>query len=166
MSFRINSAEELEGLNVSPAVKAQLEAALSETPRTRLPARDDRSEESVGRQLVAWVDGLEYSHPVLGRIIVGDYFYHVPNGGGRSRAEGGALKAQGVRPGQPDYNLDLPLAGYHGMRLEIKREDGAKPTADQLEILVRLEKAGYFCLAAWGLEDAQRSVSRYLDLAR
>lgn len=164
--MRINSVDDLEGLQMSEGVKKQLEAALADGPVTRLPARDAGSEEDVGRKLVAWVDKLEFVHPTLGPVIVGDYFYHVPNGLARTRAEGGAFKAQGLRSGWPDYGLDLPLDRYHGMRLEIKREDGAKPTESQLTYLVRLERAGYFCLAAWGVEDAQRAIRRYLDLAR
>lgn len=38
----------------------------------------------------------------------GIVFFHVPNGGGRSKAEAGILKAMGVRPGVPDLGFILP----------------------------------------------------------
>lgn len=162
MGIRILSEEELE--NMSPGVRAQLKAALAEGP-TMAP-RPGRPEEAVGRRLVTWVDTLELEHPTLGPIRVGDYFYHVPNGGARTAAEGGVFKALGVRKGWPDYGLDLPLGPFHGFRLEIKAEHGAKPDAEQLEVLARLERAGYCVSVAWGYDDAKRSIERYLDLAR
>ena len=35
-------------------------------------------------------------------------WYHPPNGGGRSKAEGGVLRATGVKPGVPDLAFVLP----------------------------------------------------------
>lgn len=40
--------------------------------------------------------------------ISGLIWFHVPNGGGRSRAEGGILKAMGVKRGVPDIVIILP----------------------------------------------------------
>lgn len=163
--FRLTDADQLESMQLSPAIEAQLKAALASAPARRLPGHLEGTEEGAGRQLVAWIDALHYGHATLGRVCVGDYFAHVANGGGRTRAEGGAFKAQGVRAGWPDYILDLPVGRFHGMRLELKRDDGAKPTPEQLDILARLEKAGYYCAVAWGFDEAKRSINRYLGAA-
>ncbi len=112
--------------------------------------------------LVEWIDLVVMPNGTR----PGAYFYHVPNGGGRSKAEAGLFKAQGVRKGWPDYNLDLPMGRYHGLRGELKAENGAKPTPEQLDILARLESVGFKCCVWWGFDDARKGIEQYLDIAR
>ncbi|HET6631538.1 MAG TPA: VRR-NUC domain-containing protein [Rhodanobacteraceae bacterium] len=47
--------------------------------------------------------------------------FAVPNGGGRSKAEAGRLKAEGVTAGVPDICCALPRLCYHGLWIELKR---------------------------------------------
>jgi hypothetical protein len=119
-----------------------------------------RPEQEAGAALIQWIDLVVLPNG----LKPGQFFYHVANGGGRSATEAGILKGQGVRAGWPDYGLDLPAGPFHGLRLELKAEDGAKPPDHQLEILERLESVGFKCCVAWGFEEAQRYVSEYLDL--
>jgi hypothetical protein len=162
----------------SPAVRAQLEKHLGQ-PLAEPPApvplepknllaeahgsmkrKVGRPEQVAGELLVKWIDLIVLPNG----LRPGQFFYHVANGGGRSKAEAGILKGQGVRAGQPDYNLDLPAGPYHGLRLELKAEDGAKPPDHQLEILARLESVGFKCVVAWGFNDACQHIDAYLDL--
>jgi hypothetical protein len=174
VSLRFTSPEQLE--HVSPRVRAQLEVELKrccdmahpiEVPRlpgeaTAKAPRRGQPEQEVGRMLVDWIDLVTLPNG----IKPGLYFYHVANAGvAEGKVRGGILQGQGVRKGWPDYGLDLPLGGYHGFRLEIKRLDGDKPTAEQLEILARLEAVGFKCAVAWGFDDAKRQTELYLDLA-
>ncbi|MEL7058643.1 MAG: VRR-NUC domain-containing protein [Acidobacteriota bacterium] len=60
-------------------------------------------------------------------------YYHVPNGGGRSRAEAGALRAQGVLAGVPD----LQVVGATGRTyyVELKAERGRlSPAQDAFRV--------------------------------
>jgi len=69
--------------------------------------------------------------------------FHIPNGGGRSKAEAGILKAMGVLAGMPDLLVIGP--GRHVTALEIKAPP--KPT-----------KRGTLSKAAPRVSDAQRDV--------
>jgi hypothetical protein len=158
-NLRITDAEQLEGM--SPHVRRQLEHKFdgNTVPAPRKPVQ--RPEENAGRLLVEWIDLLVLPNG----LRPGLFFYHVPNGLARNATEGGIFKAQGLRKGWPDYCLDLPLGRYHGLRLELKAPDGDKPSAEQLDILARLESVGFKCCVAWGFDDARRDLERYLDIA-
>ena len=163
MGLRI-TVDDLDGLK--PSIRRQVEAMLEEShdrPVNCAPEKKrivNRPEEDAGRMLVQWID----LQVLPNGLKPGLFFYHVPNGLARTATEGGIFKAQGLRKGWPDYCLDLPLGGYHGMRLELKAENGSKPTSEQLDILARLESVGFKCGVAWGFDDAKRQFEQYLDL--
>lgn len=174
MTFRITDAAMLA--QCSPHVRAQLEKAFAPpssiavavptevspefVQASEVRKRSARPEQDAGALLVKWIDLVVLPDG----LRPGLFFYHVANGGGRSRVEAGILKGQGVRAGWPDYCLDLPAGGYHGLRLELKALDGPKPPDHQLEILERLESVGFKCCVAWGFEEAQAYVVDYLDI--
>lgn len=169
--MRVTSSTELAGC--SPDVRAQLERALGGVTAMQTAAaaagidlkprgktRSGRPEQDAGAQLVQWIDLLvlpDGTRP-------GALFCHVANGGGRSAVEAGILKGQGVRAGWPDYTLDLPRGRFHGLRLELKAPEGGKPTSEQLDILDRLQKAGYQVAVAWGFTEAKAAIETYLKL--
>lgn len=119
--------------------------------------RVNRPEESAGRMLVEWIDLVVLPNG----LRPGLFFMHTPNGLARNATEGGIFKAQGLRKGWPDYSLDLPVGRYHGFRLELKAENGNKPSAEQLDILARLESVGYKCGVAWGFDDGKQQLEHY-----
>ncbi len=88
---------------------------------------------------------------------------HVPMGGWRHRTVARKLKAEGVRPGYPDYLLDVPLGGYHGWRCELKSRGGT-PTKEQKEWHERLRANGYKVDLCKGWEEAWAALKAYLDL--
>lgn len=159
MSLRINS-DNLEQLPAHVREQIEQKHALQTANRGRL----GRPEEEAGRILIRHVDQLTIRAPwdPLEEIVVGDYFAHNANGGARTATEGAILKGQGVRKGWPDYTLYLAVGRYHGLVLELKAEDGAKPDDEQLEIMARLERAGWAAAVAWGGHDAIRAVEHYL----
>lgn len=87
-------------------------------------------------------------------------FAHIPNGGARTKAEGGIFKAMGVRAGWPDYQI-LWAGGRLGF-IELKSDDGALAPV-QIEMHGLLKRLGFpvaVCrsveevmgaLAAWGV---------------
>lgn len=160
--MRITRRDQLE--QVSPLVRAQLEQhidALEGEPGERKTI--GRPEQEAGRALIQWVDAL---YDPVTNVRPGQFFVHTPNGGFRDPKEAAIFYGQGVRKGWPDYTLYLARQGYHGLVLELKADGGAKPDKEQLDILHRLEQAGYCACVAWGFDDARRAISRYLDLPR
>ncbi|HNP65503.1 MAG TPA: VRR-NUC domain-containing protein [Woeseiaceae bacterium] len=119
-----------------------------------------RPEQVAGAKLIRWIDSVvleDGTRPGL-------YFAHTPNGGARSKIEAAIFKGQGVRKGWPDYTLYLPRNGYHGFVQELKAENGAKPDKEQLEILARLEEAGFAVAVSWGYRAARNDLEQYLGL--
>lgn len=88
--------------------------------------------------------------------------YAVPNAGaGASKGQAGKMKAEGVKPGIPDVNLDVARNGFHGLRLELKRR-GRKPEKHQLEVIDLLRKEGYDAQVVYSVDEAMRVVMGYL----
>ena len=52
------------------------------------------------------------------------WMFHSPNGGGRSKAESGVLKAMGVKTGIPDFMLPFASGDYPGLGIELKSLTG------------------------------------------
>lgn len=91
-----------------------------------------------------------------------DKIWHIPNGGQRSITEAKRFKAEGVKAGVPDLFLPVPLSGYHGLFIEMKRPDRTnKPTEQQKEWLQYLSSMGYRSVVCYGYEDAVREIQRY-----
>lgn len=65
-------------------------------------------------------------------------FFHVPNGGGRSKGEGGVFKALGVRAGIPDLIL---IGDGRMVCLECKADKG-RLTPKQRETIAAFADAG------------------------
>lgn len=166
--MRITDKSQLEHL--SPHVRGQLERALDSVTPAPAAKSIGRPEQEVGRRLVQWIDGLEIPAPWPAHrnrpttIKVGEYFAHNANGGARTAIEGAILRGQGVRAGWPDYTLYVPRGRWHGAVLELKAEDGDKPTAEQLDVLERLEWIGFFPIIAWGFEEARVAIIDYLAI--
>lgn len=171
--MRITDPKQLETL--SPEVRAQLEPELKRSAEQATEAESQGRarrrylEEREGRRLVTWIDGQHIDHPEIGRICLGDYFAHMPNGLARSATEGGIFKAQGLRRDWPDYLLDLPWTRadgrwYAGLRLELKPVDSGRPDDGQLAILRRLERVGYYARVCWGAVAAARDILGYVGI--
>ena len=73
----------------------------------------------------------------------------IPNGGARSPATAGRLKAEGVSPGVPD--LFIPA---WGLWVEMKRAKGGKVSQEQKEWHSYLAKCGYRVIVGLGQTDA------------
>jgi len=84
----------------------------------------------------AYFDAVRRAWPQLKLI------YSTPNGGLRNKVVAVKLKREGLTPGIPDVNIDIPAHGYHGARIEFK-VPGNKPTDNQKEAHRQLTEAGY-----------------------
>lgn len=100
-----------------------------------------RPEEQIHRAVV--------SHLKM-RAMPGVFFFHSPNGGGRSKAEGGIFKALGVRAGLPDL-IVFYRAQIFG--LELKSSKGRVSPA-QRQTLNEMEVAGARTSIAASIDEA------------
>lgn len=103
------------------------------------------------------------------------WLYAVPNGGLRSKAVAGKLKAQGVKAGYPDIGLDVARKGFHGLRIELKvpevkavpgitkRKAPGRTSAEQDAWLEQLRSQGYLAEVAHGWSDAMEILVDYLS---
>lgn len=104
------------------------------------------------RALVRWCR----LHPVA-RLI-----YAIPNGGGRSKAQAGILKAEGVLAGVPDLHLPVARAACHSLYIEMKAGDG-RLSPEQGKLIAELQAQGHAIVVAWDWEVAKGWIERYLD---
>ena len=105
-----------------------------------------KSEHYEQRELVSW---FRRTWPEV-RIFA------IPNGGARSAATAGRLKAEGVSRGVPD--LFVPA---WRLWLEMKRSKGGSLDPAQRDWLAYLESVGYATMVCRGCEDAQRQIRAF-----
>lgn len=102
-------------------------------------AKRARPEEYIQRAVVAYLARLE----ALGRLA----YFHIPNGGKRSKHEAMIMKGLGVRAGVPDLAILLP--GGTVCWLELKAPDG-EASDQQVEWFDRLAALGH----RWEIADS------------
>lgn len=101
---------------------------------------------------------------VLSDPLTGDLpIYAVPNGGQRNKAVAGKLKAEGVRSGVLDVNVDVARGPYHGLRIEMKIKPN-KLSDEQVKWAQRLVAQGYKVVVAWSADEAWTAIVEYLAL--
>ena len=107
--------------------------------------------------LFNWADWKSYKYPEL------QLMYHVPNGGSRNKIEAARLKAQGVKPGVPDICLPVARSGYHGLYIELKRQEGGRVSDNQMVMLQNLADQGYAVSVCKGWKAASKVIKDYLE---
>lgn len=123
-----------------------VDGAWQETPVTPVTAAPLEADE--GRAFVAWRDAMRSQWPELATL------YHVPNGGARSKASAGKLRAEGVVAGVPDYHWPLSRRGYHGLWIELKRQRGGTVRAEQHAFAEALRSQGHCVRVCRGAAEA------------
>jgi hypothetical protein len=75
-------------------------------------------------------------------------------------------KAEGVVSGVPDIFCHVAKDGYHGLFIEMKREDGVPSdvSATQKIVMGRLTGCGYKCVVAFGASNAWKEICSYLKI--
>ena len=84
--------------------------------------------------------------------------FAIPNGGARSKATAGRLKAEGVASGVPD--LFIPA---WRLWVEMKRRKGGSVSAEQKDWIAYLESVNYWCIVGKGADDAKAKISTFFD---
>lgn len=109
--------------------------------------------------LFEWAYTLSTRYPEL------DLMYHVPNGGLRSKATAGRLKAEGVKPGVPDVVLPVARKGFNGLYIEMKAAKG-KLSDPQKKWIEALKKQGYYVMVCYSFNEAADVISDYLGIKK
>ena len=96
------------------------------------------------------------------------WLYAVPNGATTGQREGARLKAEGLKAGVPDICLPVSRCGWHGLYIELKRQNG---TASDVSVAQRrwlegLAWQGYRTLWSAGHEAALAAILEYLSLEK
>jgi hypothetical protein len=84
--------------------------------------------------------------------------FAIPNGGHRSPATAGRLKAEGVSSGVPD--LFIPA---WGLWVEMKRTKGGSLSAEQKDWIVYLESVRFWCIVGKGADDAKGKIQAFFN---
>ena len=95
------------------------------------------------------------------------WLHAIPNGGKREPREAARLKAQGVKAGVSDIFLPLPMKGYLGLYIEVKRrkQDGPSRVSDkQTKFQIDMRKQGYFCVVCYGANEAISIIKKYAKI--
>ena len=93
--------------------------------------------------------------------------FAVPNGGARSKATAGKLKAEGVKPGVPDVVLPVPRGPYGACYIELKRpkapgKQAGRETVEQKAMRLALTEAGNYAVVCTGWIEARDVLELYL----
>ena len=108
--------------------------------------------------LFNWAQMMSGRYPEL-RLL-----FHIPNGGGRSKAEAGRFKMEGVKAGVPDLFLPVARGKCHGLFIELKRQDGGRVSAEQKAWIDELRGQGYEARVCCGWEHASEALLWYLTM--
>ncbi len=138
------------------------------SPRQRKPRIDREHAEAVA--LMKLVELHKARLPAL------RWLFAVPNGGWRGKPRklrnatlpptaACKAKAEGVRPGVPDYLWPQRSGSYVGLALELKapKPHGDGPTTEQRKWLAHLEAQGWRRVVAYGAEEAWAAIREYCD---
>lgn len=87
--------------------------------------------------------------------------YAVPNGGARSKVTAAILKAEGVKPGVPDWHLPVARGACHSLYIEFKHGSN-NLTPDQAQVAADLVAEGHAVIVAWDWETAAHWTLAYL----
>lgn len=95
--------------------------------------------------------------------------FAVPNGGYRNKATAARLKAEGVRPGVPDWMCPVPSTihdyQFHGLAIEFKAKNGHLSDAQEMYTAL-LADIGWRVSICFSTEDAIKTVEGYFHESR
>lgn len=122
-------------------------------PEKRAPKPMQTEEHNLQVACCKW---FRLQYPKYSRLL-----FAIPNGGGRSKAEAGKLKAEGVVAGVADLCLAIPRNGFAALYVEMKKSDGKQQT-NQKEWQKDCEAVGNRYVVCKSLEEFINAVKSYL----
>lgn len=101
---------------------------------------------------------LRYHYPDIAHSII-----HIANERKTSSYHGAILKRMGVKKGVSDLFVPKPRAGYHGLWIEVKKQNGV-PSREQREFLDEVKSDGYAGFIAYGAQSIVDFVCDYFEV--
>lgn len=89
--------------------------------------------------------------------------FAIPNGGGRTKSEGGKLKAEGVLSGVSDLQCINPSKGYSGFFAETKWGENTL-SDNQKDFFKKAEACGFFTFTYYTLDEFISYVENYFRI--
>lgn len=118
--------------------------------------RKGNSEHTLQVNCVRW---FRYMYPQFSHLL-----FAVPNGGARSKSQGGMLKAEGVVAGVSDLILMLPSQGAHALCIEMKTESKISHQSDkQKDWQTLVQQYGYKYVVCRNFVEFEFMVGGYTD---
>ncbi len=74
------------------------------------------------------------------------------------------LKAEGVKAGVPDYILPVAAGGFHGLAIELKRQQGGRTSGEQEQWIEALRAEGWRAEVCKGWQQALSVLGEYLGV--
>ena len=105
--------------------------------------------------LIKW---FRLQYPLMAKCL-----WAIPNGGARHIGTAIKLKQEGVTAGVADLFLMIPANGFHGLFIEMKKDKGGRLQQNQENFLNLAESMGYGAEVAYGFEEAQKIIQKYLQ---
>jgi hypothetical protein len=90
------------------------------------------------------------------------WIHAIPNGGKRSKAVAGKMKAEGVKRGIADVFIPYPRKGAGGMYIEFKAPKG-KQTEEQRGFQAHCIAEGYVYAVCFTASEAYDATKRYME---
>lgn len=88
--------------------------------------------------------------------------FAIPNGGFRKKITAKHLKDEGVRAGIPDMMLAMHKKPFHGLFIELKRNETSKVSETQKFMLRELCSQGYCALVTRGFDATINTIMEYV----
>ena len=127
---------------------------------TKVVKKDlEPTEDSIHLAVIDWLKLIPYKEKTLE-----DYFHHSPNGGTSSPRQKAKFKRMGTKNGYCDLQLDIARKGYHGLRLELKREKKGIVSADQKERIDMLNDENYYAVVTRGYAATIEVIEWYMGM--
>jgi hypothetical protein len=135
-------------------------------PRIAMPglrARPREVESQIQQAIIRWRDHNVGLEPEL------KWLHAIPNGGGRSKAQAGKLKAEGVTKGILDLSLPVLRGPYVGLLIELKKpglrgHKNAGLTDEQVEYAAHQRANGRLVAIHDDAAEAITTIKHYLAL--
>lgn len=145
------------GAEVLAIARANPDIIIPEAPVTKRAGKRGSAEHDEQVALFQWVEQNLDKYPVLA------YMFAIPNGGQRSKATAGKLKAEGVKAGVPDIFLPVGNRSCNGLFLEMKAGKN-RASQHQERYITYLREAMYMVMVCYSARQAQEIIEWYLTI--
>jgi hypothetical protein len=104
-----------------------------------------------------------YFQQNIDKYPLAQLLFAIPNGGLRDKIIAAKLKATGVKAGIPDIFLPVARGDFHGLFIELKKDQKQILSNEQKNWFRKLQEQGYECVVSFGWQHAVNNIITYLE---